>query len=102
MSFQVSKEQFSSKVQQCIGSTTSIVAAADDRLKVSLNGAERQQLKSLLEEVNALQTLKRRITISTKWMDIVGATHEASKNIKQLRGIMDNLESDLHEIIASA
>ena len=101
-SFQASKSHFSSKVQKTISSVSSTASAATERLKYSLDGHERKQLKAILEEVSILKTLNTRVTNSNGWMDVVGATTEASKNIRQFRGLMSTLESDLHEIITSA
>lgn len=102
MSFQSSKSQFSTKVQKAITNLKSTTEAANDRLKYSLDRQEREGLKRLLGEVESLQHFGRRVQLSTKWVEIVGAAHETSKQIRQLSGIMSSLESDLHEIIVRA
>jgi len=102
MSFQSCKSQFHSKVQRAIVNLKSTSEAANDRLKYSMNRQERESLKLLLGEVETLQSFGRKVNMSTKFLDIVGAATETSKQIKQLRGIMTSLEADLHEIIIRA
>lgn len=102
MSFQSSKEKFSSKVQTVIKSVSSISTAANDRLKVSLNTQERNQLKRILGEVEVLQILNRRVSNSNGFMEIVTATEEASRGIREFKGMMKELETSLHDIITNS